>query len=255
MPFKSLITENIPFLSHAYSLFPVVLQWILLSVLAWCLQKSSQSCFHIGHRGCRVWMHHPSHCHHFFSRWQQVERMSQFIIIINISMCGLMNGAMGILLKCESVVHAFEDIKIKLNQKQLPYAVPNLVIWWPFADALSCISTTLLFANDSSNSCQDVQKQLNEEPFSKMFSHFCYQIHLVEISLGVSATCLLWKTLFVDNVETSNINYSHLLQQNQRTLFPSSKSIDKNGSCTRYFFFIKKNDNTFCSRVVQIFLN
>lgn len=60
-----------------------------------------------------------------------------------------------------------------------------------------------------------------------MFSYLCYQIHLIEISFAVSATCLLWKKLFGDNVETSNMNYSHLLQQNQRTLFPSSKSIEK----------------------------
>lgn len=202
-------------------------------------------------------MHHPPHCQHFFSRWQHVELTSQFIIIINISMCGHVNGAKGLLHKYESVVHACEDIKIKLNQKQFPYAVPNLVIWWPFAGALSCIFTTSLFANDSISSCQDVQKQLNEEPFSKPFSYFRYRIHLIEISFGVRATCLLWKTLFGDNVETSNMNYSHFLQQNQRTLFPSSKSIEKMalGTRTRYSFFVKKNDNTFCSKVVQIFLN
>lgn len=73
-----------------------------------------------------------------------------------------------------------------------------------------------------------MQKQLNEEPFSKEFSYFCYQIHLIEISLGVKCHLpTVENTLFGGIVETSNINYSHLLEQNQGILFSSSKSIEK----------------------------
>lgn len=41
-------------------------------------------------------------------------------------MCGHMNDTMGILHKYESVVRAFEDVKIKSNQRQSPYAMLNL---------------------------------------------------------------------------------------------------------------------------------
>lgn len=72
------------------------------------------------------------------------------------------------------------------------------------------ISTTLVFSNGSINSCQDMQKQLNEECFPKMFSYFCYQIHLTEITLSKCSLPTVENALFGGSVETSNVNYSLL---------------------------------------------
>ena len=119
LSFKSFITENIPSVSYSWSLLPVVFLLILYSVLAWCLGKFSQSCFHTGRGGCIVWMHHQSHYHYFFPRWQQVELMSPFIIIINIFICGHMNGTMGILHKYGKYGRVWfmplRTLKLKLN--------------------------------------------------------------------------------------------------------------------------------------------
>lgn len=142
-------------------------------------------------------------------------------------MCRHMNGTMGILHKYESVVHAFENVKIKLNQRQSPYAMIHPVIWWPFAMPLYHIST-LPFSNDSINSCQTMQKQLSEVLLSKNVFLFL----ILNLSNRNNSWCkrhlhTVENTLFSSNVKTSYMNYSHLLQQNQGIPFPPSKSIEK----------------------------
>lgn len=135
LSFKSFITENIPSVSYAWSLLPIVFRLIFYSVLAWCLGKFSQSCFHTGRGGCIVWMHHQSHYHYFFPRWQQVELMSPFIIIINIFLCGHMNGTMGILHKYGKYGRVWFMSLRTFKLEAVTYAMLNHVMWWPFVDA------------------------------------------------------------------------------------------------------------------------
>lgn len=95
------------------------------------------------------------------------------------------------------MVHAFEDIKIKLSQRQSPYAMPHLVIWWSFGDATIPYFHSISVFKWLNQLRPRYAKTTKWGAFSKNGFLFLLPNSSNRITLWVSATCLLWKTLYL----------------------------------------------------------
>lgn len=136
------------------------------------------------------------------------------------------------------MVHAFEDIKIKLSQWQSPYAMPNHVIRWPFGDATIPYFHSISVFKWLIQPLPRHAKTTKWGAFSKNVFLFLLPNSSNRVTLWVSATCLLWKTLYLVVILKHPIWIIDTAIESRNPIFPF-KVNRKIATHTRYSFFVK----------------
>lgn len=133
---------------------------------------------------------------------------------MNTFLYGLLDVTMGILHKCGGawLMH-LKTFKIKLNQRQWPYAMLNHIIWWPFTDAPTLYFHSIIVFKWNNFLLPSYAKTTNREVFSKndflfwLLNPSKWNSYLIKCHL-----LIVKNTLFSSNIEISSMNCRHLLQ-------------------------------------------